>query len=106
MFKNLLILSKLRFQLGMTIEDPVEVRGELVVEVQDYREFEEMSDALKKQGKDLAFLNFILICGGSSGDSASRDYQCIKLVSESNIGCLTQFVRAKTVQSVSFKLAL
>ena len=89
----------------MKIEDPVDPRGngELVAEIDDYEDFEKMSSALSKQGKDLSKLNFILICGGSSGDSASRDYQCIKLISESNIGCLTQFVRAKTVQAVSFK---
>jgi len=80
-------------RLGMTIESPVAQE-----EVNDYVQFQEMAEAYKKKGKDLAELNFVLLCGGTQGDSAKHDYECIKLTSESNLGCLTQFIRGKTVQ--------
>ena len=73
-------------------------------QVRDALEFEQMATAYQKQNKDLADLNFVIICGGSNGDQAKRDYEYIKLISESHIGCLTQFVRgqnvAKDVQDV------
>ena len=56
-----------------------------------------MAIALRKQGKDVSDLNFILICGGSNGDQAKRDYEWIKLLAESQIGVYTQFVRGINV---------
>ena len=80
----------------MTIEAPVAQE-----QVDDYVDFQKMADSYKRNGKDLGGLNFVLLCGGTQGDSAKHDYECIKLTAESNLGCLTQFIRGKTVQAVS-----
>ena len=65
---------------------------EKMVSVNDFVDFNQMQQYLKsKDGKDIAELDFVLCCGGDSGDTATDDYECIKLLTEGDVGKFFRF---------------
>lgn len=76
-------------ELGVETKSPI-----MEESVRTIKDFVDLMDRLKSQGKDPSKLELILICGKDRG---TDEYQSIKCLAELNYGVMTQFIKAKNV---------